>query len=167
MNDICSICADEIGDDSIVLPCSHTFHPECVVQWFRYHNSSCPNCRSISLQDRWGAITASQRIAKMMKKNVIHTLPLHTQRKLVALKEYRNKSRSLRKEYSIFKKRHDSILKSYSSLKNRLFSFEHKQSSLERELTCVYIQGEPLLQTQADVRIPNVYSDASSNASRV
>ena len=42
----CSICLDEITNESIVRKtiCNHVFHDECVIPWFKITNS-CPLCR--------------------------------------------------------------------------------------------------------------------------
>jgi hypothetical protein len=43
----CVICLDEmaVGQQEIVLPCSHRFHEGCVKAWFM-HKDTCPVCRS-------------------------------------------------------------------------------------------------------------------------
>jgi len=42
----CSICKVEYteGEESIVLPCAHIFHDECIKKWLQMHNT-CPVCR--------------------------------------------------------------------------------------------------------------------------
>lgn len=42
----CVICLNDFenGDKTIVLPCIHLFHYDCIVQWFESHNS-CPVCK--------------------------------------------------------------------------------------------------------------------------
>ncbi|PRP88939.1 hypothetical protein PROFUN_00407 [Planoprotostelium fungivorum] len=42
----CTICQDtfELEDEATELPCSHVFHPTCVVPWLKMHNQ-CPLCR--------------------------------------------------------------------------------------------------------------------------
>ena len=47
---ICSICLSEEDKDNMgSLPCGHTFHHNCVRNWFivslRNNTYSCPNCR--------------------------------------------------------------------------------------------------------------------------
>lgn len=45
---ICAICLEELdvedGRAGVCLPCSHPFHEECVLQWFRKGSATCPNC---------------------------------------------------------------------------------------------------------------------------
>jgi hypothetical protein len=38
------LCDFENGDNTIVLPCIHLFHYDCIIEWFRSHNT-CPVCK--------------------------------------------------------------------------------------------------------------------------
>jgi hypothetical protein len=42
----CSICLMDINDgqNTILLPCGHMFHSDCVTKWLEIHNT-CPLCR--------------------------------------------------------------------------------------------------------------------------
>ncbi len=42
----CSVCMDDVkvGDEVVVLPCSHWFHEACAAAWLGEHNT-CPICR--------------------------------------------------------------------------------------------------------------------------
>jgi len=42
----CAICTDEfeLSNEVIEMPCTHIFHPECILHWLEIHNS-CPVCR--------------------------------------------------------------------------------------------------------------------------
>ncbi|KAH8597290.1 hypothetical protein B0O99DRAFT_508561, partial [Bisporella sp. PMI_857] len=42
----CTVCMDDvhIGDEVVVLPCTHWFHEACASAWLREHNT-CPICR--------------------------------------------------------------------------------------------------------------------------
>ena len=44
----CSICMCEINIDEQVcdLPCTHTFHNECIQPWLKHYNYKCPVCRN-------------------------------------------------------------------------------------------------------------------------
>eukprot|EP00494_Astrolonche_serrata_P006985 UN07010 len=39
----CPVCLEE-EPDTLLFPCSHQFHSECILQWVE-HNFSCPMCR--------------------------------------------------------------------------------------------------------------------------
>ena len=42
----CAVCMCELekGDEMGQLPCGHTFHKECIVEWL-HNEASCPMCR--------------------------------------------------------------------------------------------------------------------------
>eukprot|EP01132_Coremiostelium_polycephalum_P005130 gene5130-6388_t len=42
----CAVCKDEfqLNDEYIELPCTHIYHPSCILPWLEMHNS-CPVCR--------------------------------------------------------------------------------------------------------------------------
>ncbi|KAK1431428.1 hypothetical protein QVD17_07887 [Tagetes erecta] len=49
MDDICSICLFEFGDEDQVSqlgPCHHVFHKSCIVRWLDHGHFTCPLCRS-------------------------------------------------------------------------------------------------------------------------
>lgn len=43
----CSVCMDDVtvGDEVVVLPCTHWFHEACATAWLNEHNT-CPICRT-------------------------------------------------------------------------------------------------------------------------
>lgn len=43
----CSICMDNVakGDEVLILPCKHWFHPPCIEAWLNEHDT-CPVCRA-------------------------------------------------------------------------------------------------------------------------
>lgn len=47
--DTCPVCIDEIEVGSSIsrLPCSHSFHKECIVPWLKKNAENCPCCRTI------------------------------------------------------------------------------------------------------------------------
>ena len=43
----CTVCLEELGPtNTITLDCGHTFHPSCIIAWFRSDHSECPLCRA-------------------------------------------------------------------------------------------------------------------------
>ena len=61
----CSICLDffKNGDNFIILPCIHFFHPECIINWLKTNNV-CPLCKF--------ELTRSNIICTQDMKNVSH-----------------------------------------------------------------------------------------------
>ena len=46
-DDLCTICLNSLSSDEVynIPECSHIFHTNCIIPWFR-KNSTCPCCRS-------------------------------------------------------------------------------------------------------------------------
>lgn len=42
---MCSICISPLDNNTVMLPCDHTFHNECIQPWTQRSNN-CPNCRA-------------------------------------------------------------------------------------------------------------------------
>ena len=44
----CTVCISdmEVGEELCELPCSHTFHNECIEPWLKTYNYKCPVCRT-------------------------------------------------------------------------------------------------------------------------
>jgi len=45
-NNPCSICLGEETDKLVQLNCKHTFHRDCIEEWHKTRQNTCPNCRS-------------------------------------------------------------------------------------------------------------------------
>lgn len=43
----CTICLSDDNNDMGKLPCGHTFHTNCITQWFLKNKTTCPNCRTV------------------------------------------------------------------------------------------------------------------------
>jgi hypothetical protein len=56
----CAVCLDEIevGGEGTCLPCSHKYHPACIVPWLRLH-STCPICRDKVVESGTAATSSS------------------------------------------------------------------------------------------------------------
>lgn len=74
----CSICLCECVEKKVVAqlhPCCHTFHSECIKQWFKKQNT-CPLCRTIS-RIKHSPQTSVQPSRQTHKMKVLDALELH------------------------------------------------------------------------------------------
>jgi hypothetical protein len=57
---ICVVCQEEVPADSgHSLSCSHSFHTDCIVGWFRRGENSCPVCRDTGSSQQSDAESAT------------------------------------------------------------------------------------------------------------
>ena len=110
--DICAICHEDFSGDLYTLPeCSHIFHTNCIMTWFRMDKSSCPlcnNCGVNSLKDMeklaWGRRNAAfmnykRARAFSRKKNAPESL----KKQIIALRKYEDNQKQFMKEFQEFK----------------------------------------------------------------
>ena len=45
---VCAVCTEqyEVGEELQVLPCSHSFHKDCISPWLGRHSKYCPVCKA-------------------------------------------------------------------------------------------------------------------------
>ena len=47
MTDICAICHEDLTNNLYQLPeCSHSYHTNCIMHWFRTKHTTCPLCQN-------------------------------------------------------------------------------------------------------------------------
>jgi len=111
--DICAICHEDFSGDLYTLPeCSHIFHTNCIMTWFRMNKSSCPLCMNSgvnSLKDiknlDWGIRNAALMNYKRAqsfsrRKNAPESL----KKQIISLRKYEDKQKKFMKEFREFKK---------------------------------------------------------------
>ena len=46
MEEVCPICLGSLKEkETHTINCNHTFHTDCIMNWFRVSNGSCPCCK--------------------------------------------------------------------------------------------------------------------------
>ena len=72
-DDICAVCLSDINEkDNYKLECSHVFHTDCIVNWFRSSNGNCPCCwgntkKKVSFYGIWERPYINSRCKKLEK----------------------------------------------------------------------------------------------------
>jgi len=111
--DICAICQEDFSGDLYTLPeCSHIFHTNCIMTWFRMNKSSCPlcmNCGVNSLKDIKNLDYGMRNAAFMNYKRARafsrrKNAPESLKKQITALKKYEDKQKQFMKEFREFKK---------------------------------------------------------------
>lgn len=79
MNNDCSICCEKIINNAYSLPCSHTFHKNCIQRWFQ-EKKNCPYCRldiDVILNEHVAEderIRVRDRLFSDLKKDTFYTM---------------------------------------------------------------------------------------------
>lgn len=142
----CSICAGTENDDeaTVTLDCGHTFHCKCVVEWFRFQNVTCPNCRSDRSCAVWTRTTQRQRIAAMRRRKA--KLEPHVVRKLDQLDRARSKALAQSRELRAFRTEHKEVIKAFHALQRRKFYAQNREACLRRDLAALVVPSVPFVQ---------------------
>ena len=111
--DICAICHGELSGDMYTLPeCSHIFHTNCIMTWFRMKKNTCPLCNNTginSLKDMekvpWrDREKAFQQYKKLRAFSRRKNAPKELKKKINELKKLEEKEKKIKKEFQMFKK---------------------------------------------------------------
>jgi hypothetical protein len=140
----CSICIEPIDPGSCVtIDCGHTFHSNCAIQWFRYNHTSCPLCRSDSVESRWNRTTPSQRIARL--KRVKHVMSRNVQKCISKYEKVTKKLRDDQQLFTHFKRENKIVLRENARLSTKVRTIRHKKVRLMNELASIHIPNAPHL----------------------
>lgn len=143
----CTICADDdVSSENpiITLNCSHSFHAHCVLDWFRSHHDTCPNCRSIQTNMFTVRLTPRQRIARMMR--VQQLAPPLVRAHLKKYQHATTKSKDVRKELREFHKKNRSIIRNYNRLRARYERWARTKDDMATLLGRTVVPGVPLIE---------------------
>jgi hypothetical protein len=142
--DVCTVCAEAIDgslESVATIECGHVFHTACVVEWFRFHNASCPNCRS----ER--AATDEEvpevRVSKMRRR--ARLMPPWIQTQLATLGRVEAREKALRRERRALRREHAPVFKRDRALARREDRVRSRRSELVHRLGTAVAPGVPLL----------------------
>lgn len=132
----CSICTENIDDfnsSQWTLECNHKFHTECIIQWFRRGNDTCPCCRdqgihSIGFSDSFAR--ASYLRAEVRKKRC----PPELKKLVEKVRQTESKTRKSRKELMEFRKTHSEMFSKWSKMRSTYYSQRTNEMKQKRVL---------------------------------
>ena len=84
LNDSCSICMEDYvaGEKKNTLPCDHTFHKQCIVQWLS-SNVACPLCRQVIAEEVHNENSDNAPIAGSIPRALLSSTPYPRGRNVV------------------------------------------------------------------------------------
>ena len=144
--EICTICTDVCDSETAthVLACGHIFHVECVMHWFRFENTCCPNCRSNEENKVWMRKSVSQRVGLLRRKRT--RLPRLIQKRLEKLDEYRETAKVLRTQRKEMKRKYSDLFRTYNTLHGRIRTLDQKHEELKHMLSRQASEHVPFLE---------------------
>ena len=141
----CTICADDdVPSPVITLDCSHSFHAHCIVDWFRCHHDTCPNCRSTQVNLHKARLTPHQRVSRML--HVQQLAPPVVRAHLKTYQRAATACKGVRKELRTFQQRHRDTLREHNRLRARYDRWTHKKEDLLTLLGRTVVPGVPLVE---------------------
>lgn len=147
-NNICTICHDNLGEDNVYnLPeCSHSYHTNCIMTWFRAGHNTCPLCNNKGINDTNAQINEhvnNAHWAQRMKYLKLYSVVSKKCRKKSASKEMKKdveKVRNYKKKFDYFNKERKEWMKSVpenmtvSKINSKCTNLRRKHWKMQRTL---------------------------------
>lgn len=133
--DICSICYDELNNESTTIECGHKYHTNCIIKWFRTGNHKCPLCNDTTIDTSnikyFTKITTIKEIQKLGRKK---NCPINLKKLLNKIKKIKEQQKNKNTQIRDFKKKYKEELKHFSKLKIQTWKFSRQIRELESKL---------------------------------
>jgi len=143
-NNICVICQqnrEENDEIHSIKECSHTFHTNCIIEWFRTGNDKCPLCRNsefcsvspimfYSPKSRLNFMKnySRRKVAPEQLKNLVKSASKTNQRIKSLIKERKEWSQSVEgREFA-------SLKKIYNKLNNKIIKTKQRYRSINNDI---------------------------------
>ena len=115
--DLCAICLSSINAGDYTLECSHRFHTDCIVEWFRLSQGNCPLCNHNPITNadneyygHYGISVINQRCSLIRQKFTRRkSCPPGLKKALLKLRELETKKNEFTKEKKEFLKLAETI----------------------------------------------------------
>ena len=146
-DEVCSICGDETFPQTDSTPachrlaCGHSFHVDCIVQWFAHGHSSCPNCRSEELGERLLQRDMSSRISSARRRK---NTPVEVQRLIKRYDDARTRRQKMRRELRNHQRTNREVYTAGNRLRAREHHYAHTERILRSSIGRMCIPGVPL-----------------------
>lgn len=146
MDGCCTICAcaDDGSKTTTTLDCGHTFHVGCILEWFRYEHTTCPNCRSEGGVREWIAQTPTQCLTRLRRRRR-SSLPWELQRGLTKVETTRERIKELRRVCRTFRRDHAEVFREARALERKVYEAHERYDRQVNELALAATGHVPLL----------------------
>ena len=110
--EICAICHEDLSGEEILyhLPeCTHIFHTNCIMHWFRAGHNTCPLCQNTGINNEndltWGqSAGALENYKKLRRKSLRKDAPKELKRAIAKINRIEKRHKKLKEKFKQFKK---------------------------------------------------------------
>ena len=129
----CVICQDQsINDNYITLEgCTHKFHSNCIIQWFRSGQQECPQCRNVTIPSY---LAMSTRLTILRRQSKQKKASTELKKLVKRLELCEQKYKDVKTKKTQFKKENAKIFSSYASLRRKYHTCSRNARLSKREL---------------------------------
>ena len=113
----CSICLDPTESTNHTLECGHRFHVDCIVNWFRSGQNTCPLCRDATCRHRLNWLSVQERSKILRRRSRRKDAHPDLKKFVKRLKEAEERTKLYRHEVVAFKREHSELQSIPSLLK--------------------------------------------------
>ena len=146
--EVCTICADASNQlPKVRLECGHCFPVECCVQWFRYHHTSCPNCRDVSFPCT-AVMSPTRRVRMLVRRK--DKMPGAIRRKVGLLQHRKARLQELKRSLDDYCKENKQVFKGLRSLRRKMVTMANKCDDLHEELSRTPCPNVPLIEEEQE-----------------
>ena len=110
-NDICAICHETLNDNLYTLPeCTHVFHTNCIMHWFRAKHNTCPLCMNTGINSDFdlgfgSRAAALENYKKFRRQSRRKDAPEALKKAINRIKKMEQKHKKLKETFKKFKKK--------------------------------------------------------------
>ena len=153
----CSICLSAISAEKYTSECGHSFHVNCIMNWYRTGHETCPNCRS-DKYDRIMKCEARDRASYLRKQARKRTAPVRLKKAVLKIRRKEKRKKDTWQRLNLFRKSQRENLKKLKRLNEKYW---RACDSLDKDICTLGSMEFPGLIVPAVICVPSeLFTDA-------
>lgn len=128
----CVICTEELGENACSLDgCTHRYHNECIIRWFRAGHKECPQCRHVEIPR---FVNMKDRVTLLRRKARRKDAPKELKRIVDKIKEKETEIREAAKEHREFVNKNKEVISRFTKHRMTQWRRKWRLKDLKRDL---------------------------------